>query len=77
MQSSRQDRAFSFISKVMTVCALTAVAPFVAVAFVPLFMFLLPVAFIAMPFMMAAFFGETKVMLEPQPLRALQPQLAT
>jgi hypothetical protein len=38
--------------------------------------FLLPVAFMAMPFMVVAFFGETKVLREPQPLRQLQPHMA-
>lgn len=76
MQSQRQAwDGFSLISKVMTVTALLAVSPFVAIACVPLVCFLLPVAFIAMPFVVVAFVGETKDMREPQPLRQLQPQL--
>lgn len=77
MQSRTPDLGeFSFTSKVMTVTALFAVSPFVAIACVPMICFLLPVAFIAMPFMVVAFFGETRDMREPQPLRQLQPQLA-
>jgi hypothetical protein len=77
MQSQRQAwDGFSFVSKVLTVTALLAVSPFVAIACVPLVCFLLPVAFMAIPFLLVAFFGETKDMREPQPLRQLQPQLA-
>lgn len=77
MHSQRQAwDGFSFTSKVLTVTVLLAVSPFVAIACVPLVCFLLPVAFMAIPFLLVAFFGETKDMREPQPLRQLQPQLA-
>ena len=77
MQSQRQAwDGFSLVSKVLTVTALLAVSPFVAIACIPLVCFLLPVAFMAIPFLLVAFFGETKDMREPQPLRQLQPQLA-
>jgi hypothetical protein len=77
MRSGLQFEAFSLTSKVVTVCTLAMVAPFVAIACVPLVMFMLPVAFMALPFMVVAFFGETKELKpEPRRLHALQPQLA-
>jgi hypothetical protein len=71
-----EQPAYSLISKVITVVALIAVAPFVAVACVPMACFLLPVAFMAMPFMVVAFFGESRDLRPVQPLRQLQPRLA-
>jgi hypothetical protein len=64
--------AYSLISKVLTITALIAISPFCAIACVPLMCFLIPVAFMAMPFMVVAFFGETKEIAPLQPVRALQ-----
>jgi hypothetical protein len=73
MQSRKfQNPAYTLISKVLTITALIAVSPFCAIACVPLLCFLIPVAFMAMPFMVVAFFGQTKE-IAPMPLRALQP----
>jgi hypothetical protein len=78
MEIQRQWDAFSFVSKVLTISALTAVAPFVMVAFVPLIMFMLPCAFIVLPFVVAAFSTETVQIRESlrPPMRVLQPQHA-
>jgi hypothetical protein len=74
MQSTTFERpAYTLISKVLTVTALIAVSPFCAIACVPLLCFLIPVAFMAIPFVVVAFFGETKEIATVQPLRALQP----
>jgi hypothetical protein len=74
MQSRKSDSpAYTLISKVLTVTALIAVSPFCAIACVPLLCFLIPVAFMAMPFMVVAFFGETREIAPAQPLRVLQP----
>ena len=74
MQSRKfENPAYTLSSKVLTITALIAVSPFCAIACVPLLCFLIPVAFMAMPFMVVAFFGETREIAPMQPLRALQP----
>jgi hypothetical protein len=77
MQSTKQEKtSYSLFTEVMTIAALLLVSPFVVVAFVPLALSLLPVAAIALPFMVVAFFGETKTMRPAQPVRQLRPHLA-
>lgn len=72
---TREVDMFSFISKVLTVSAAIILAPIAAVACIPLACFLAPVAIIALPFMVAAFFGESKeVVPASRPLRQLQTQ---
>lgn len=65
--------AYSLISKVLTITALIAISPFCAIACVPLVCFLIPVAFMAMPFMVVAFFGQTREIAPVQPVRVLGP----
>lgn len=77
MQSTERDEsAYGLLSKVTTVATLLLASPFVAVAFVPMTLMLLPVAFIGWPFMLAAFFGETKALRPAQPVPQLRPRLA-
>jgi len=74
MQSRKFDRpAYTLISKVLTVTALIAVSPFCAIACVPLLCFLVPVAFMAIPFVVVAFFGETKEIAPMYSVRVMQP----
>ena len=74
MQSRKLEfPAYTLFSKVLTVSALIAVAPFCAIACVPLLCFLIPVAFMAIPFVVVAFFGETKEIVPVQRVRVLQP----
>ena len=68
-----ESPAYSLISKVMTVTAVIALAPFCAIACVPLVCFLAPVALMALPFMVVAFFGQTKEIAPVQSVRMLQP----
>ena len=68
-----ESPAYTLISKVLTVTALIAVSPFCAIACVPLLCFLIPVAIMAMPFMVVAFFGQTKEITPKYSVRVLQP----
>ena len=71
----REFDMFSLIGKVLTVSAATVVLPIAAVACIPLACFMAPVAIIALPFMLVAFFGESKeVAPAAKPLRQLQTQ---
>jgi hypothetical protein len=74
MEMQRQWDAFSLVSKVLTVSAAIVLAPFAVVAVLPLACFLAPVAIIGLPFVVAAFSGETTVIRESwrPPARALQ-----
>lgn len=74
--STREDfDMFSFIGKVLTVSAAIVLAPIAAVFCVPVICFMAPVALIALPFMVGAFFGESKEVTTAQkPLRQLQTQ---
>jgi hypothetical protein len=72
---TREVDMFSFVSKVLTISAGIILAPIAAVACIPLACFLAPVAIIALPFMVTAFFGESKeVGPASKPLRQLQTQ---
>jgi hypothetical protein len=72
---AREINFFSFISKVLTLSAAIVIAPIAVLACIPLLCFLAPVAVIALPFMVAAFFGESKEVVTAQkPLRHLQTQ---
>jgi hypothetical protein len=74
--TTQEQRTYGLLHKVMMVAALLLISPFVVVAFVPLALSLLPVAAIALPFMVVAFFGETKAMRPVEPVRQLRPHLA-
>jgi hypothetical protein len=78
MLNKLQERDwFTLISKVLTLSAAIIIAPFALVACVPLVCVMAPVAVIALPFMLGAFFGETKAMRPvQQPQHQLQPHLA-
>jgi hypothetical protein len=68
---------FKFISQVLTILTVLVVAPIALLASVPVICFLAPVALMAIPFMLGAFFGETKEALPAyQPLRKLQPHMS-
>lgn len=68
---------FKFVIQVLTLLTALVVTPIALLASVPVLCFLAPVALIAMPFMVAAFFGQTKEVLPvQQPLRRLQPRLS-
>ena len=77
MQHSTREEfdMFSFIGKVLTLSAAIVLAPIAAVFCVPVICFMAPVAVIALPFMLGAFFGESKeVVPTAKPLRQLQTQ---
>lgn len=77
MQHSTREEfdMFSFIGKVLTLSAAIVLAPIAAVFCVPVICFMAPVAVIALPFMLGAFFGESKeVVPATKPLRQLQTQ---
>ncbi len=73
---TREIDMFSFIGKVLTVSAGIVLAPVAAVACIPLACFLAPVAIIALPFMVGAFFPEGKEAVQEsmRPIRALRAQ---
>ena len=73
---TREFDMFSFIGKVLTVSAGIVLAPVAAVACIPLACFLAPVAIIALPFMVGAFFGEGKEAVQEsmRPVRQLRAQ---
>jgi hypothetical protein len=72
---TREVDMFSLVSKVLTISAGIVLAPIAAVACIPLVCFLAPVAIIALPFMVTAFFGESKeVVPASRSLRQLQTQ---
>ena len=71
----REIDMFSFVSKVLTVSTAIVLAPLAVVACVPLVCFMAPVALIALPFMVVAFFGESKEVAPAQkPLAQLRHQ---
>ena len=77
MQSRQFERpAYTLISKVLTVTALIAVSPFCAIACVPLLCFLIPVALMALPFVVVAFMGETKEIAPRYSIRVFAPARA-
>jgi hypothetical protein len=66
---------FKFVSQVLALASALVVAPIALLASVPVLCFLAPVALMAIPFMLVAFFGQSKDALPAQqPLRKLQPQ---
>jgi hypothetical protein len=66
---------FKFIAQVLTIATVLVVAPIALLASIPVICFLAPVALMALPFMLAAFFGQGKEARPAyQPLRKLQPQ---
>lgn len=68
---------FKFMLQVVTLLTALVVAPVALLASIPVLCFLAPVALIAMPFMVAAFFGQSKEALPAhQPLRRLQPRMS-
>ena len=68
---------FKFISQVLNILTVLVVTPIALLASVPVVCFLAPVALIAIPFMLVAFFGQSKEALPAQqPLRRLQPRMS-
>lgn len=66
-----------FVGKVLAVATVLVVTPVVILASIPVICFMAPVALIAIPFMVAAFFGQSKEALpSQQPLRKLHPQVS-
>lgn len=71
----RRPGWLSFIAQTLTVLTALVVGPMLALLSIPALCFMAPVALMAIPFMLVAFFGQSKEALPaPQPLRKLQPQ---
>ena len=65
----------SFAAKVLMLLTALVVGPMLVVLSIPAICFMAPVALIAIPFMLGAFFGQSKEARPAvQPLRKLQPQ---
>lgn len=76
MLKTMQTQAwYRFLSSVVALGTVLVVGPIAVLASIPVICFLAPVALIAMPFMLVAFFGQkNEVRPMQQPLRKLQPQ---
>lgn len=71
----RKNASLGFASNVLLVLTALVVGPMLAVLSIPAICFMAPVALIAIPFMLVAFFGQSKEALPAtQPLCKLQPQ---
>ena len=71
----RKHVSLGFASNVLMVLTALVVGPMLALLSIPAICFMAPVAVIAIPFMLVAFFGQGKeARPASQPLRKLQPQ---